>query len=213
MKLKVILADDHPIVRLGLHHMLKSSGIAEVVAEANSPSKLLHALSTVQCDIVVTDLCMPDDHSRDGLSLIQRLTRLYPGIPVIVITVLRNAGLLRSVLQRGARGLINKASDVSELALALHAASKGRTYIDKGLRATLSTHTAPLHVPPPLTVAETEVLRLFACESLSAQQIAARLHRSHKTVSRHKRSVQAKLGLETNQELLDYCRHVDLGAA
>lgn len=211
MKLKVILADDHPIVRFGLHHMLTSSGLAEIVAEANSPSRLLHALSTTPCDLVMTDLCMPDERSRDGLSLVQRLTRLYPGVPVIVITVLRNAGLLRSVLQRGARGLLNKECDVSELALALHTASEGRTYIGQGLRAILWAHTSELQAPAHLTVTETEVLRLFAGEGLSAQQIAARLQRSHKTISRHKRSAQAKLGLQTNQELLDYCRRVHLG--
>lgn len=210
MKLKVILADDHTVVRLGLRLMLKSSGIAEVVAEAISPSELLHKISTTHCDVVVTDFCMPDDRGRDGLSLIQRLTRLYPKIPVIVITALHNAGLLRSALKQGAQGLISKESATTELTLALHAVSKGRTYVDKGFQTILSDHVAPHGDHPPLTAAEIEVLRLFAYEGLSVQQIATRLHRSYKTISRHKRSAQAKLGLNTNQELLDYCRQMDL---
>jgi two-component system capsular synthesis response regulator RcsB len=118
--------------------------------------------------------------------------------------------LLRSALKKGAKALISKESAASELTLALHAVRKGRSYVDKGLQAMLSPHAALQRTPNSLTLAEMEVLRLFAYEGLSVQQIAARLHRSYKTISRHKRSAQAKLGLKTNQELLDYCRQAYL---
>lgn len=209
MKLKVILADDHAVVRMGLQLMLKSSGIAEVVAQAKSPSELLYQLSVTACDVIVTDFCMPDEYGRDGLSLIERLTRLYPSIPVVIITALRNAGLLGSMLQHGISGLIHKDCSVRELAQALHAASQGRRYIHGDLRSLLPARARPQLKLPRLSRSEMEVLRLFAREGLSAQQIAARLQRSPKTVSRHKRSAQAKLGLKTDQELLDYCRRVD----
>lgn len=210
MKQRVVLADDHPIIRLALRRMLESSGKIAVVAEAASPSELLQALSTTACDVIVSDLCMPDDRARDGLALVQRLTRLYPSTPVVILTALSSTELLRSILQQGARGLVHKEGNVTELLFALHAINEGEIYIDRGLRALLAP--PPKEPPPalPLTLAEMEVLRLFAYEGLSARQIAKRLHRSHKTVSRHKRSAQAKLGLDTDQALIDYCRRVNL---
>lgn len=210
MKQRVVLADDHPIVRLALRRMLESSGKIAVVAEAASPSELLRILSTTACDVIVSDLCMPDDRTRDGLALVQRLTRLYRDTPLVILTALSNTELLRSILQQGARGLVHKEGNVTELLFALHAVNEGETYIDRGLRALLPP--PPPELPPalPLTLAEMEVLRLFAYEGLSAAQIAKRLHRSHKTVSRHKRNAQAKLGLETDHALIDYCRRVNL---
>ncbi|GLQ87540.1 response regulator transcription factor [Dyella flagellata] len=209
MKQKVILADDHPIIRFILQHMLHSSGVAEVVAEAASPSQLLKLLSTTPCDVIVTDFCMPDVRGRDGLALIRRLARVYPGTPVIVFTALRHPGLLRAALQGGACGLVHKAHDRAELARALLAVSKGRTYVGEELGVLLSAHTTSQRAHPPLTQAEMEVLRLFAHQGLATKQIAAHLHRSPVTVSRHKHNAQAKLGLNTDQQLLDYCRQWD----
>ena len=153
---------------------------------------------------------MPDEWGRDGLSLVERLSRLYPSIPIIVITALRNVGLLQSALQQGARGLLDKESDISELSLALQAVNRGGTYVNKEFRKLLRAHRMPMTGSLTLTPAEMEILRLFVNEGLSSQQIAERLHRSRKTISRHKRSAQAKLGLHTNQQLVDYCRQVDL---
>jgi len=208
--MKIVLADDHPIVRLGIRTVLERHGLGCVVAEAGTPSELMEAIRTHPCDVVITDFCMPDEWGRDGLSLVERLSRLYPSIPIIVITALRNVGLLQSALQQGARGLLDKESDISELSLALQAVNRGGTYVNKEFRKLLRAHRMPMTGSLTLTPAEMEILRLFVNEGLSSQQIAERLHRSRKTISRHKRSAQAKLGLHTNQQLVDYCRQVDL---
>lgn len=211
----VVLADDHPIIRYGIRMALESNRIARVVGEAGSPNELLNVLVETPCDIVVTDFSMPDDQSRDGLYLIERLMRTYPELPIVVVTALRNAGVLSTLLRKGVKGLIEKEGSVNDLGLALHAVSVGREYISPSLRNLLTIREVnpKRSAASRLTQAEIEVLRLFAYEGLTSQQISEKLNRSRKTVSRHKRSAQAKLGLATNQELLEYCRRVDLTGA
>ncbi|RUL74563.1 response regulator transcription factor [Dyella choica] len=209
----VVLADDHPIVRYAIRLMLESNRLAKVVGEASSPMELLQVLADTPCDIVMTDLSMPDEQSRDGLYLIERILRTYPDKPIVVVTALRNAGVLSTLLHKGVKGLIEKEGEVTELGMALRSVSHGRRYVSASLRALLASREVhgEQEGAAKLTEAEMEVLRLFAYEGLTSQQISERLNRSRKTVSRHKRSAQAKLGLSTNQELIEYCRSVDLG--
>lgn len=208
----VVLADDHPIIRYGIRVALESNRAARVVAEAGSPVELFNVLASTPCDMVVTDFSMPDDRSRDGLYLIDRLMRTYPEKPIVVITAIRNTGVLTAMLSKGVKGLIEKEGDVSELSVALHAVKVGRTYISPALRTLFTSREVDRKEDgiSKLTEAEIEVLRLFAYEGLTSQQISERLNRSRKTISRHKRSAQAKLGLNTNQELFEYCRQIDL---
>lgn len=208
----IVLADDHPIIRYGIRMALESNRIAKVVGEAGSPLELFNVLANTPCDIIVTDFSMPDDHSRDGLYLIERLMRLHPDIPIVVITALRNAGVLSTLRRKGVKGLIEKEGNISELGLALHGVRMGREYISPSLRTLLMSREVGVRGTreSKLTEAEIEVLRLFAYEGLTSQQISERLNRSRKTISRHKRSAQVKLGLPTNQDLLEYCRRVDL---
>ena len=209
---RVILADDHALIRYGMKMALESGGLARVVGEASGPAELFNLLAQIGCDVLVTDFAMPDEQNRDGLSLIERLARLHPEVPVIVITALRNAGLLKTLLELGVKGLVAKGGGVNELTLAFQAVSKGRSYVCTPLRSLLLEASVAPRVKAALTRAETEVLRLFAYDGLTSQQISQRLKRSRKTISRHKCSALAKLGLSTDQELLDYCRQVDLTA-
>jgi len=205
-----VLADDHALIRYGMKMALESGGLARVVGEASGPAELFGLLARVDCDVLVTDFAMPDEQNRDGLSLIERLARVHPTMPVIVITALRNAGLLRTLLDLGVKGLVAKGGGVNELILAFQAVSRGRDYVCTPLKALLLEASAAPRLKAALTRAEIEVLRLFAHDGLTSQQIAERLNRSRKTISRHKCSALAKLGLSTDQELLDYCRQVDL---
>lgn len=208
----VVLADDHPIIRYGIRVALESNRAARVVAEAGSPVELFKVLASTPCDMIVTDFSMPDDRSRDGLYLIDRLRRAYPDKPIVVITAIRNAGVLSAMMSKGVQGLIEKEGDVSELSVAMHTVKVGRTYISPALRTLFTSREVKRKSDglSKLTEAEIEVLRLFAYEGLTSQQISERLNRSRKTISRHKRSAQAKLGLNTNQELIEYCRQIDL---
>jgi two-component system capsular synthesis response regulator RcsB len=214
--LRIILADDHSIVRYGIRLAVEANHVAQVVAEAANSDELIAAVRIEACDAIVTDYAMPGECTRDGIALIDRLMRIKPEVPIIVVTALRNAAILNKLAARGVKGIVEKAGGVHELHLALLAAAQNRTYLSPGLELLLaSASIVGPHVgrEVALTTSELEVIRLFAYDGLTATQISQRLNRSPKTVSRHKVNAQRKLGLSTNQELLEYCRKTDLSSA
>lgn len=210
--LQIILAEDHGIVRYGIRLAIEAGHVAHVVAEAADSDELIAAVRQHPCDAIVTDLSMPGTRTRDGIALVVRLQRICPGVPIIVVTALRNAAILNKLLARGVKGVVDKAGGVNELHCALVAAGQGRTYVSPGvekLLARMNLVGERVGKEATLTTAEMEVIRLFAADGLTAAQIAERLNRSVKTVSAHKVRAQHKLGLGTNQELLEYWRAHD----
>ncbi|MBU6489139.1 MAG: response regulator transcription factor [Burkholderiales bacterium] len=210
--LQIILAEDHGIVRYGIRLAIEAGHVAHVVAEAADSDELIAAVRQHPCDAIVTDLSMPGTRTRDGIALVDRLQRICPGVPIIVVTALRNAAILNKLLARGVKGVVDKAGGVNELHCALVAAGQGRTYVSPGvekLLARMNLVGERVGKEATLTTAEMEVIRLFAADGLTAAQIAERLNRSVKTVSAHKVRAQHKLGLGTNQELLEYWRAHD----
>ncbi|HTI19179.1 MAG TPA: response regulator transcription factor [Trinickia sp.] len=213
--LRIILADDHAIVRYGIRIAMETNHVAEVVAEASTSDELIAAVKAQPCDAIVTDYSMPGVRTQDGIALVDRLLRLKPDVPVIVVTAMRNAALLNKLVSKGVRGVVEKSGGVQELHLALLAAAQDRNYLSPGLETLLSSASIigrRIGTDAVLTTAELEVIRLFAYNGLTATQISERLNRSPKTVSRHKINAQRKLGLSTTQELLEYCRKNDLAA-
>jgi two-component system capsular synthesis response regulator RcsB len=213
--LRIILADDHSIVRFGIRLAIEANRVAQVVAEAANSDELIAAVNTHACDAIVTDYSMPGERTQDGIALIGRLMRMKPEAPIIVITALRNAAILNKLVAKGVKGIVEKAGGVQELHLALLAAAQNRTYLSPGIESLLaSASIIGQHVGRDvvLTTSELEVIRLFAQEGLTPTQISERLNRSPKTVSRHKNNAQRKLGLQTNQDLLEYCRKNDLSS-
>jgi two-component system, NarL family, captular synthesis response regulator RcsB len=171
---------------------------------------------THECDAIVTDFSMPGVRTQDGIALIDRLMRIKPDVPIIVITAMRNPAILNKLIVKGVKCLVEKAGGVQELNSALLAAAQRRTYLSPGLEELLASASivgSRVGVDVKLTTAEMEIIRLFAYDGLTANQISERLCRSVKTISRHKRNAQLKLGVETTQELLEYCRKNDLSSA
>lgn len=213
--LRIILADDHAIVRYGIRIAIEANHVAEIVAEASTSDELIAAVQSQPCDAIVTDYSMPGERTQDGIALIDRLMRIKPDLPIIVITALRNAAILNKLVAKGVNAIVGKSGGVQELHLALLAAAQKRNYLSPGIESLLASASI---VGPrvgrevTLTKAELEVIRLFAYDGLTATQISERLNRSAKTISRHKVNGQRKLGLFTNQELLEYCRTNDLCA-
>ncbi len=213
--LRIILADDHSIVRYGIRIALEENRAVEIVAEAGNSDELIAVVQTVACDVIVTDYAMPGERTQDGIALIDRLTRIRPNVPIIVITALRNAAILNKLMAKGVKAIVEKAGGVQELSLALVAAAQQRTYLSPGLESLLASASIVgqrVGREAALTTAELEVIRLFAYDGMTATQISQRLNRSPKTISRHKVNAQRKLGLSTNQELLEYCRNNDLSS-
>jgi two-component system capsular synthesis response regulator RcsB len=207
MNLRVVVADDHPIIVAGVRMLLEDRSEIEVVADADSPDKLLEVLADTPCDLLITDFSMPGGVAADGLGLLQRVRRLHPELQIIVLTMVANAGLHGSILESGVRGLIDKASGMAEILLAVQAVSQGRDYVSSSFRQGLlqSNFDSGAAEAARLSPREVEVIRLFA-SGLTVTAIAERVARSVKTVSRQKADAMVKLGLKSDLEIYVYAR-------
>lgn len=206
-RLQIILADDHPILRSGVRALLERSGDFQVVAEVGSPDELLTALSEMKCDLLLTDFSMPGGQAADGLQLLDQIMRRWPKLPVIVLTMVSNLGVLRSILNSGAKGLVEKAAALSELPVAVQSVMKGRNYCSTDLAKRLQNDTNEQQTTglASLSPRESEVLRLFSSGKTVAE-IAEHLNRSNKTISRQKMDAMAKLGLKTDLDVYTFAR-------
>lgn len=205
--LRIILAEDHGIVRHAIRLAIEASHVAHVVAEASNSDELVQAVKEWECDAIVTDLSMPGARTRDGIPLIERLQRMRSGVPIIVVTAMRNAAILNKLLAKRVSAIVEKAGGINELQSALVAVAQGRSYVSPGVEALLARVSLigkHFGKEAALTTAELEVVRLFAHEKLPSKLIAERLNRSVKTISAHKMRAQRKLGLSTSQELIEY---------
>jgi len=205
--LRVILADDHPIFLIGLKVVIEQGHRAQVIAEASTPDELLEKLRAQACDLLITDFMMPVQDQNDGLRLLERIRREHPTLPIIVVTMLNNAGLFHSMLALNIQGLLSKASMANELPAALDNVSRGKSFIADSVRHSLleaAGHGSDTLVAlQDLSPRELEVMRLFASGS-SVGAIAAHLNRSKQTVSAQKVSAMRKLGLANDAALFIY---------
>ncbi|MBE1162400.1 response regulator transcription factor [Dyella acidiphila] len=208
---RIVIADDHPVVALGIRALLKGFGQVEVVGEASSGGELLALLADEPCDLLITDFSMPyEDGTGDGLPLLRRLRRDHPKLPIIVLTMVHNPALTRGMLAAGVNGLVGKMAMTKELLLAIGAVLNGRTYICESMRDHVSDAATPQAAthgadPAVLSKREAEVVRLYA-QGLTVTQIAEQLHRSVKTVSQQKNDAMRKLGVTSNTQLFEYAR-------
>lgn len=205
---RVVIADDHPIVLLAIAEALDAIPGFKITASARSGAELLEILANNPCDLIVTDFVMhKEEADEDGLRLIQRLRRLYPDTPIVVFTMLTNGGILHQMCLLGVRGLVGKDEDTRILAeTSLHALDESRTILSPGIKARLAntgTTSDDFRRTQPLSRRELEVVRLFSL-GLSLTEIAKGLNRSVPTVATQKRSAMRKLHIETNADLLRY---------
>lgn len=205
--LRIILADDHPIFLIGLKVVIEQNERAKVIAQASAPDELLEKLREHACDLLVTDFMMPVQDQNDGLRLLERIRRDYPTLPIIVVTMLNNAGLFRSMLALKVQGLLSKASMADELPAAINSVSRGKSFIADSVQRSLleaaDYGSDTLVALQDLSPRELEVIRLIAAGK-SVGAIAAQLNRSKQTVSAQKVSAMRKLGLANDAALFIY---------
>ncbi|ARP85640.1 hypothetical protein CAL13_05025 [Bordetella genomosp. 9] len=209
--IRVILADDHPIVLLGVKNALEAVGGISIVGTATSPQSLLACLSACDCDVLVTDFSMPSERSPDGIAMLLDIQRKHPGLRIVVLTKISTPALLTPILDAGALALVDKGATTAEIATAVQRAAHGMTYISRNIEHTLGAlGVAPSKVAQrvPLSPREIEVVRLFA-QGYSNNQIAEILHLSPKTTSRQKKDAMRKLGAVHDADLYSCAR--DLG--
>jgi len=210
LKLRIVLADDHPFVLLGIRATFSMDKNLEVVAEAASAAELLRLLAYTPCDVLVTDFAMPEQglQAEDGLRLIKRLRRDWPAISIVVLTSMSNVAILRSILAAGAMSLLNKVESMDELAAAVRFAGVGRRYLSTSIVSALAVagaETDGLGEGPRLSPREIEVVRMFA-SGLSITEIARFMQRDVRTISRQKRDAMGKLGVQNDPGLFAFAR-------
>ncbi len=195
---RIILADDHPVVRSGVKMALNDF---DVVAEAGDSTGLFAALETHRADVVITDYAMPGGKYQDGAVMLERLHRLYPDVKIIVLTLLKNPAILAKIAASPVDGILNKEGETKEISSAIVRVMNGMRY--HGASVKLALESADLHFRPealPLSTREIEVLRLFLAGK-GMTQIAEEMRRSIKTVSNQKQSALRKLGCANDAEL------------
>lgn len=200
-RLRLVLADDHAVVRAGLKLLLESEPDFEVVAEAGDVGQALREVRAYKPDVLVLDLNMPGEPS---LPAIPRVAEAHPGTAVVVLTMQDDTAFAREALRGGAKGYVLKDAADGELAQAVRAAAGGGTYLNPSLGARLAAEPpAPTGPPDDLTEREVEVLRLIALGHTNAE-IAGQLYLSVRTVESHRAHIQQKLRRSTRAELVRY---------
>jgi DNA-binding NarL/FixJ family response regulator len=205
-KIKVLVVDDHTIVRDGICALLALAGDIEVVAEAANGSEALKIVKELKPDVVLMDIAMP---IMDGLEAARRIHREFPGTRVLVLTQYDDKEYVFPVLEAGASGIISKGSLSSELTLGIRSVSRGDSYLSPSVARLLVEDYQRgggrvVHDPyERLTDREREVFKLVA-EGHTTQQIATMLVISPKTVEGHKTNLMAKLGIRNRTELVKY---------
>lgn len=204
--IRVIIADDHPIVRIGQKVVIEASRRCKVVGEADGPDQLLTLMRDTPCDVLVTDFAMPGDRQADGYSLLGLLHRNYPQLPVILVTMFANVTTLRASFAVGARAIVAKSASARELPMAIGAVSRGQTFISESLRAQMAqAGDTDLASQPQLSGKEREVVRMLA-SGLTVSQIAAQVNRSISTISKQKSTAMLRLSIDTDVDLFAYAR-------
>ncbi|MFL9870449.1 response regulator [Paraburkholderia megapolitana] len=208
--LRVIVADDHPFVLLGIRASLAAQEGIEIVGEADSATTLIALLKTTPCDVLVTDLTMPEAGAlaEDGLRLVRRVCRDWPQVRIVVLTALTNAAILRAIMSHGVTGMLNKTESMEDLVAAIRCAGYGRPYVGQPILDALATASGdPVGLAPirRLSPREMEVVGLFA-GGQSISEIARTLKRDIRTVSRQKRNAMIKFGVSNDAGLFIYVR-------
>lgn len=205
MTLRLVLADDHPVVREGLRALLDSEPDLEVVGQADRGEDVEGLVEQLQPDVVVLDLMMPGSA---GLEVARQLAPRAPATRVLILTMHQSEAYVVEALRNGAAGYALKQAEAGELPRAIREVAAGRRYLspplsERALEAYASRGGAPGDPYYTLSEREQEVLRLVA-EGNSNAQIAAQLFISRRTVETHRAHAMKKLGLRSQIELALY---------
>ncbi|MBI5650332.1 MAG: response regulator transcription factor [Chloroflexi bacterium] len=205
-KIRVLLVDDHIMLREGLKALLNLSDDCQVVAEASDGREAITCVREHSPDVVVMDMAMP---GMDGLEATKRIIKERPQTKILVLSQHDNERYVLPILQAGAMGYVLKRSFASELVNAIRAVSRGEVFVPPAITKMLLTNYRQQTEPAPeenddvLTEREKEVLKLVA-EGRSSQDIADLLNLSKKTVMCHRANIMTKLNIHNRANLVKY---------
>lgn len=193
--IRVLLVDDHPVVRAGYLRLLSQDLDIQVVAEASHADEGYQAFVAHQPDVTITDLSMP---GVGGLGLLQKILSREPAARVLVCSMYDSVQVVQRALQTGAKGFVSKNAQPDELVKAVHALSMGQTYTSEGALA----HSEEIEFQEEaqriasLTAREYEIFRLLS-QGKSVSECAEMMHLSQKTISNHQTQIKEKLLVST----------------
>lgn len=206
-KLRVLLADDHEMIRDGLKLLVNSQPDMETVGEAEDGGVAVRLAQELLPDVVVMDVSMP---GVDGLQATKKLKQICPQVNILTLTRHTDDGYFQQLLRAGANGYVLKQSKSAELLRAIRTVAAGQTYLDPAITEKVFTHirgrTGVDRSATPdadLTVREAEVLRLIALGYIN-KEVAARLSLSIKTVETHKANGMRKMGMTSRVDIVRY---------
>lgn len=216
--IRVVLADDHTLVRAGLRALLHIMEGIHVVGEASDGHEAVDLIGTHQPDVVLMDIAMP---GLNGLEATARIVPAFPHVSVLILSMYANEEFVVQALQAGAAGYLLKNVVTAELELALRAVARGETYLSPAiskqviadyLRRVRVSEDHPTQVPGPhqlLTPRQREILQLIA-EGHTTKEIAVLLHVSAKTVETHRTQLMQRLDIHDLASLVRYAMRIGL---
>ena len=209
MSIRIVVADDHAIVREGLKQILGAQADFQVVAEASDGHEALKRVRELDFDVLLLDMSMP---GKSGVELIKQVRAEKPKLRILVLTMHEEHQYAVRAIRAGASGYLTKEGASAQLVTAILKVASGGAYISAEVAEQLALNAMPDATAAPherLSDREFQVFRMIA-EGKSVSEIADRLNLSVKTVSTHKANVLAKMGLSTQGELIRYALENDL---
>ena len=201
--IKILIADDHGIIRKGIKQILSRTSDIEVAAEASTGQEALEKIWTSHFDLVILDISLP---GRNGLEILKQIKSHKPKLPVLILSMYPEEQYAVRVLRAGASGYLTKESDKNELIEAIRRIAEGKKYITPSLAEKLASELEPSNdkaLHERLSDREYHILCMIA-KGKSSNEIADELALSVKTVSTHRARVLEKMGMKSNGELTHY---------
>lgn len=201
---KILIVDDHPIVRRGLKEIVEEDKNLKVVAEVSSAAETIPALRDCKADIVLLDISMP---GQSGLDILQDIINEFPQTRILVLSAMLEDIYAKRVLKNGAHGFLNKDSAPEQLLFAIKQITAGKKYISMQLAEQFADDIAGnknILSHEILSEREFEVLRHLG-NGKSISEIAIYLNLSSTTISTYRSRILEKMGLKNNSELIKYC--------
>ncbi len=201
--IKVLITDDHPVVRRGIRQILEDDERIGLIGEAGDGKELINKITIQKYDVILLDISLP---GRSGLELISQVKKIQPDAAVLILSIHSEEMYAIKALKSGASGYLTKSSDPDDLIRAIIKVSEGQRYIssslaDKLAESAVTNDGKPIHAL--LSAREMEVLVLFS-EGKTVTQIALELSLSPKTISTYRTRLLEKLKLSTTADLIRY---------
>lgn len=207
--IKIVLIDDHQIVRDGIKELLKGISNINIIGEAKDGKELLQILKTIKPDLLVLDISLPDI---SGIDITRQIVKNYPDIKILILSMYTGENFITESLEAGARGYLPKNTTRKELLEAIYAIFNGKDYLSSSISEIIvnsyinmvkNKTTLQKTKNANLTKRESEILNLFG-NSFKNREIADELYISVRTVEAHKRNIMKKFELRSSVDLVKF---------